>query len=66
MGRTRERTLARGLYSPPVNPAPPARPRALLAVLALALALWAGVCLPAVAGRRTFFLRDVFTTHLIL
>ncbi|HEV7517267.1 MAG TPA: hypothetical protein VGR07_13275, partial [Thermoanaerobaculia bacterium] len=40
-------------------------PRALLAVLALALALWAGVSLPAIAGRRTFFLRDVFTTHLV-
>jgi len=57
---------SRGLYSPPVNPAPSARPRALLAVLALALALWAFVCLPTLLGRRTFFLRDVFTTHLIL
>jgi hypothetical protein len=35
-------------------------------VLALALALWAWVSLPAIAGRRTFFLRDVFTTHVIL
>lgn len=35
-------------------------------MLALALALWAGVCLPTLLGRRTFFLRDVFTTHLIL
>jgi hypothetical protein len=42
------------------------RPRGLLAVLALALALWAWVSLPAIAGRRTFFLRDVFTTHLAL
>jgi hypothetical protein len=56
-----------------VNP-PPAdsdtvprqRRRGLLAVLALALTLWAWVALPAIAGRRTFFLRDVFTTHLIL
>jgi hypothetical protein len=35
-------------------------------VLALALSLWAWICLPAIAGRRTFFLRDVFTTHLVL
>ena len=34
-------------------------------VLALALTLWAWVSLPVIAGRRTFFLRDVFTTHLI-
>lgn len=36
----------------------------LLAVLAAALLLWAWVCAPVIAGARTFFLRDVFTTHL--
>lgn len=36
----------------------------LLAVLAAALLLWAWVCAPVLAGSRTFFLRDVFTTHL--
>jgi hypothetical protein len=35
-------------------------------VLDAALLLWAWVCLPAAAGARTFFLRDVFTTHLPL
>jgi hypothetical protein len=56
------------LYSPPVTPLPtgPRTRRDLLAVLALALALWAWVSLPAIAGRRTFFLRDVFTTHVVL
>jgi hypothetical protein len=55
-----------------VNPASAAPRRALLAVLALALALWAWISLPTIAGsagtagRRTFFLRDVFTTHLPL
>ncbi|HXU82793.1 MAG TPA: hypothetical protein VN914_15440, partial [Polyangia bacterium] len=38
----------------------------LLAVLAAALLLWAWVCIPVVLGSRTFFLRDVFTTHLPL
>ncbi len=38
----------------------------LLAVLALALLLWAWVCVPVVAGTKTFFIRDVFTTHLPL
>lgn len=36
----------------------------LLAVLAAALLLWAWVCAPVLSGDRTFFLRDVFTTHL--
>ena len=36
----------------------------LLTVLAAALLLWAWVCAPVIAGARTFFLRDVFTTHL--
>jgi hypothetical protein len=36
----------------------------LLAVLAAALLLWTWVCAPVIAGTRTFFLRDVFTTHL--
>ncbi|HET9229392.1 MAG TPA: hypothetical protein VFR31_22120, partial [Thermoanaerobaculia bacterium] len=36
----------------------------LLAVLAAALLLWAWVCAPVLSGSRTFFLRDVFTTHL--
>ena len=36
----------------------------LLAVLAAALLLWAWVCAPVIAGTRTFYLRDVFTTHL--
>ncbi|HVG07511.1 MAG TPA: hypothetical protein VNM67_07380 [Thermoanaerobaculia bacterium] len=35
----------------------------LLAVLAAALLLWAWVCAPVIAGTRTFFVRDVFTTH---
>lgn len=35
----------------------------LLAVLAAALLLWAWVCAPVLTGSRTFFLRDVFTTH---
>lgn len=34
-----------------------------LAVLAAALLLWAWVCVPVIFGARTFFLRDVFTTH---
>lgn len=38
----------------------------VLAVLALALLLWAWVCVPVIAGSRTFFIRDVFTTHLPL
>lgn len=38
----------------------------MLAVLALALLLWAWVCVPVIAGSRTFFIRDVFTTHLPL
>lgn len=33
-------------------------------ILAAALLLWAWVCVPAIAGARTFYLRDVFTTHL--
>lgn len=40
--------------------------RPLLAVLAAALLLWAWVCAPVIAGARTFFFRDVFTTHLPL
>lgn len=32
-------------------------------VLAAALLLWAWVCVPTIAGARTFYLRDVFTTH---
>lgn len=40
--------------------------RPLLAVLAAALLLWVWVCAPVIAGARTFFLRDVFTTHLPL
>ncbi|HEX3126767.1 MAG TPA: hypothetical protein VH394_05510 [Thermoanaerobaculia bacterium] len=47
-----------------------AGPRSLdipvLAVLGLALLLWAWVCVPVIAGSRTFFIRDVFTTHLPL
>ncbi|MES1242713.1 MAG: hypothetical protein ABUT39_13945 [Acidobacteriota bacterium] len=38
----------------------------VLAVLALALLLWAWVCAPVMTGSRTFFIRDVFTTHLPL
>ncbi len=38
----------------------------VLAVLALVLLLWAWVCVPVVTGARTFFIRDVFTTHLPL
>ena len=38
----------------------------LLAVLGLTLLLWAWVCVPVIAGSRTFFIRDVFTTHLPL
>lgn len=37
-----------------------------LAVLAAALLLWAWVCVPAIGGWRTFYLRDVSTTHLPL
>lgn len=40
------------------------RGRALVAVVAAALLLWAWVCVPVIGGQRTFFLRDVFTTHL--
>lgn len=36
----------------------------LLAVLAVALLLWAWVCVPTLLGQRTFYLRDVFLTHL--
>ncbi|HTQ78354.1 MAG TPA: hypothetical protein VMM92_00045 [Thermoanaerobaculia bacterium] len=49
-----------------MHPVSTSERRALCAVLALALVLWAWVCLPAIAGQRTFFLRDVFTTHLPL
>jgi hypothetical protein len=38
----------------------------LLAVLMAALLLWAWVCVPVLTGARTFFIRDVFTTHLPL
>jgi hypothetical protein len=36
------------------------------AVLAAALLLWAWVCVPTIGGWRTFYMRDVFTTHLPL
>lgn len=39
-------------------------PRHLWAVLAAALVLWAWVCVPTILGERTFYLRDVFLTHL--
>lgn len=35
-----------------------------LLVLIAALVLWAWICVPVIGGWRTFFLRDVFTTHL--
>ena len=35
-------------------------------LLAAALVLWAWICAPVVRGGRTFYLRDVFTTHLPL
>ncbi len=35
-----------------------------LAVLAAAVLLWAWVCVPTLLGERTFYLRDVFLTHL--
>jgi len=38
--------------------------RSLLAVLAAALLLWAWVCVPTLFGARTFYLRDVFISHL--
>lgn len=34
-----------------------------LGVLAAALLLWAWICVPVTGGWRTFYLRDVFTTH---
>lgn len=40
--------------------------RPLLAVLAAAILLWAWVAVPAILGERTFYLRDVFLTHLPL
>ncbi len=40
--------------------------RPLLAVLGAALLLWAWVCVPTLLGERTFYLRDVFLTHLPL
>jgi hypothetical protein len=40
--------------------------RPLLAVLAAALLLWAWMCVPTLLGVRTFYLRDVFLTHLPL
>jgi len=40
--------------------------RPLLAVLAAALVVWAWICVPTALGRRTFYLRDVFLTHLPL
>jgi hypothetical protein len=40
--------------------------RPLLAVLAAALVLWAWICVPAALGSRTFYLRDVFLTHVPL
>ncbi|HEY2738572.1 MAG TPA: hypothetical protein VGK45_09210, partial [Thermoanaerobaculia bacterium] len=40
--------------------------RPLLAVLAAALLVWAWVCVPTLLGVRTFYLRDVFLTHLPL
>jgi hypothetical protein len=40
--------------------------RPLLAVLAAALVLWAWICVPLALGERTFYLRDVFLTHLPL
>lgn len=33
-------------------------------MLAAAVLLWAWVCVPTVLGKRTFYLRDVFLTHL--
>ena len=38
--------------------------RPLLAVLAAALLLWAWVCVPTLFGARTFYVRDVFLSHL--
>jgi hypothetical protein len=50
------------------QPSPPSaarRPaRGDFAVLAAALLLWAWVSVPTALGQRTFYLRDVFTTHL--
>lgn len=40
--------------------------RPLLAVLAAALVLWAWICVPMALGSRTFYLRDVFLTHVPL
>jgi hypothetical protein len=40
--------------------------RPLLAVLAAALVLWAWICVPVALGWRTFYLRDVFLTHVPL
>ncbi len=37
-----------------------------LAVLAAAFVIWAWICVPVIVGWRTFYLRDVFTTHLPL
>ena len=38
--------------------------RPLLLVLATAVLLWAWVSVPTILGERTFYLRDVFVTHL--
>jgi len=40
--------------------------RPLLAVLAAALVVWAWICVPVALGSRTFYLRDVFLTHVPL
>ncbi|HVT59157.1 MAG TPA: hypothetical protein VHR45_12235 [Thermoanaerobaculia bacterium] len=50
----------------PVLPGDRSRAGGAALVLAAALLLWAWVCVPVATGARTFFLRDVFTTHLPL
>ena len=40
--------------------------RQLLAVTLAALAIWAWIAVPLLAGSRTLFLRDVFSVHLPL
>lgn len=50
------------LHSPTVK----SEDRPLLAVLAAALVLWTWICVPVALGSRTFYLRDVFLTHVPL
>jgi hypothetical protein len=62
MSRRCERQGTRPVTLPPVKSAD----RPLLAVLAAALVLWAWIAVPVALGARTFYLRDVFLTHVPL